>query len=229
MSSDPDPGRRRVPTNGLAFFGAVTASVSHELNNVISIIDQTAGLLQDMIAGEQQGIPIGIERLTEMAASVRNQTSRGLGIIRRLNRFAHGTDHPVSEFDLNEVAENLVQLTGRLADLKRTRLDFKPYPMTLTVTGSPFLLQQAAFGILLVLLNASERDDAIEIAVSGDDSHAALTIRSPRPVPADDDIAKLRALVVSMHGELAGHDEGGSSVYCITIPARPPVTDETEK
>ena len=69
---------------GLAFFGAVTASVTHEQNNVLSVIDQTAGLLQDMIAAEREGTPINIDRLADAVRTVQAQTERSLGIIRRL-------------------------------------------------------------------------------------------------------------------------------------------------
>ncbi len=39
---------RMLREKGLAFFSTVTASVSHELANTIAIIEQTAGLLQDL-------------------------------------------------------------------------------------------------------------------------------------------------------------------------------------
>ena len=35
--------------NGFAFFGAITASLSHELNNVLATIKELSGLLEDLV------------------------------------------------------------------------------------------------------------------------------------------------------------------------------------
>jgi len=58
---------RLLKDEGLAFFGAITASISHELNNVIAIIDQSAGLLNDLLAGAQYGRPITNEKLERIS------------------------------------------------------------------------------------------------------------------------------------------------------------------
>ena len=67
--SDIDNGdiERVMWENSLAFFGAITASVSHELNNVMSIIDQNNGLLKDLLA---VGHPISNERLERINNSI---------------------------------------------------------------------------------------------------------------------------------------------------------------
>ena len=47
--------------DSLAFFGKVSASISHELKNVMAIISETAGLLGDLSAmarGVQPSTPI---------------------------------------------------------------------------------------------------------------------------------------------------------------------------
>ena len=36
----------------LEFFGKITACISHELNNVLSIINEYTGLLEDLTLGE---------------------------------------------------------------------------------------------------------------------------------------------------------------------------------
>ena len=89
MSSDSGDEREQLRREkDLAFFGAITASVSHELNNVISIVYQTAGLLNDLLAGAQRGRPISDERLEQIAIRIGEQTERGAAIIKRLNAFA---------------------------------------------------------------------------------------------------------------------------------------------
>jgi signal transduction histidine kinase len=179
MSGNTDKGRERPePKTSIQFFGAVTASVSHELNNVISIIDQTAGLVEDMIIGEQNGVPISLERLGSAVTTMRKQTERGLDIIRRLNRFAHSSDYPNTDFDLNEIVQNLVHLTQRLASLKRAQLVFSASPEPLVIVSDPFLLQQILFRLIRRVLNTVEREGIIELDVRGAAGQVEVNVTS---------------------------------------------------
>lgn len=218
-ASEREPDRSDA---GLAFFGRVTASVSHELNNVISIIDQTAGLLEDLIAGEERGIPITTERLSQAAASIKKQTDRGLHIIQRLNRFAHSADYPVVEFDVNEVMENLVALTRRLADLKRAGLELKSCPTQLQVTGNPFLLQQAIFAVIGLGLGSVERDDVIEVVIEGDGGGSTITVTCPREINTDDNtFVALHQVADRLQGNLSVNNEAGKTEFRLYIPKCP--------
>ena len=184
MSGNDDSGKAATSQKGIAFFGTVTASVTHELNNVISIIEQTAGLLDDLVAGEERGVPISIERLGEISTSVQKQTRRGLGIIERLNRFAHTTDRPVTEFDVDEVVSNLVELSRRLAGLKRVTLEYRAPAADARLTGNPFALQEAVFLTLRRVLDATE--STCVVAVGADPSGGvAITIEPDGAIDPD--------------------------------------------
>ena len=220
-----DDSNRKVVDSSLTFFGKVTASVSHELNNVISIIDQTGGLLQDLIAGEERGIPITTERLSQAVTSILKQTGRGLEIIKRMNRFAHSADFPVTEFDANETIDNLVALTRRLADLKRARLEYKTYPAELMVTGNPFLLQQVIFGMIGLMLADAERDDIYKITVGSDNSLFSVAVAGPSRGEADNKIlTELRELSGGIGGQLKIYVKDESIAYNLMVPMRLPET-----
>jgi len=57
--------------DGLKFFGIITASVTHELNNILSIIDQSAGLVEDFMANPDSGVPLTEEKLKQITAKIR--------------------------------------------------------------------------------------------------------------------------------------------------------------
>lgn len=207
--------------DSLAFFGAVTASVSHELNNVISIIDQTAGLIEDMIAGEERGVPISIERLGTASATVRRQTGRGLDIIHKLNRFAHSADLPLVEFDINEVLTNLVGLTQRLASLKRSELEFKPTAEAVKITGNPFLLQQILFSAIRLVLTVVEPNDKIVLSAGKADSEVVIEIRCPRAMTvSDQNLAALQALADQTSGRLTFESTDSSSLFSVRLSGK---------
>ena len=169
MSEFSDNSRKpAIPLTSVSFFGAVTASVSHELNNVVSIIDQSAGLLDDLAAGAMQGNAIDPARLVRVAEAIGRQTERGIDIIRRLNRFAHSTDVPVCTYDLNEVVGNLGSLIKRLADMRQVEVSVEPYFEELEITGDPFLLQHVLFAAYALLLQQVVADDSIAFIVQSD-------------------------------------------------------------
>lgn len=220
MSNDSDS--RYLTDAGMAFFGAVTASVSHELNNVISIIDQTAGLLDDMIAGEEQGVPISVDRLTSAVASVQKQTERGLGIIKRLNKFAHSADQPLLEFEVYEVLSNLVSLAQRLASLKRASLELKPAVEQLRITSNPFFMQQVLFRVLKLVLEVVEPEDIVSLAALGKDTGVALTIESPRPaLPTDEQLAVLNRLAAQIEGSLSVEAQDTGTKFTLELSRHP--------
>ena len=214
------PGRA---TADLAFFGKVTASVTHELNNVISIIDQTAGLLGDLIAGEERGIPISTERLAGAAATIQRQTQRGLGIIARLNRFAHTADAVRAVFDLNDVVGNIVTLSERLAGLKRIRLEFRPSEFATPVSGSPFAFQHLVFTALQAVVAAAKPDTTILVKTEAQQNGLAVGIFSVGQLTLDrDSLAGLSALSEPFSGTVAVQPEGQQTALWLNVRVSSP-------
>ena len=92
-----------IGETGLQFYGKITASVSHEIKNVLAIINENAGLLEDLTLMTDRGQPIDPARLKTMAAVVQKQIGRADGILNNMNRFAHSIDKTVAEVDLNQI------------------------------------------------------------------------------------------------------------------------------
>ncbi len=176
--NNPQDLDKNVWSNSLAFFGAITASVSHELNNVMSIIDQNNGLLSDLLIGAQYGRPITNERLERISNSITNQMERGVKIIKRLNTFAHSVDDPVREFDLIQLVDNFTRLAQRLANLKKTTLESVHEADQITVNTSPFLVQQIMFLCIQRTLNAARENDVIEILTKPGGAKVAIEIHA---------------------------------------------------
>ena len=65
-----------ITETGLQFFGSISASISHELKNVLAIVNENAGLLEDFTLMADRGKPIDPARLKIMAAAVKRQVGR---------------------------------------------------------------------------------------------------------------------------------------------------------
>ena len=221
MNSIQDNNQEQVlRENELAFFGAITASVSHELNNVISIIDQTAGLLEDLLIGAETGRQIENDRLKRIADNISNQTQRGVGVIKRLNTFAHSVDDPVKEFDINDLVENLTALTRRFANLKRIQLEMQLYNGSITLISSPFMIQQIMFRCIKHALEISQQGDTVNINVDRSDSNALVTIESPG-IDRDEegfDPVYVELLASRIGGSLNISSEPDRTTFKLSIP-----------
>jgi len=222
MTSIDNDQEQLLREKSLAFFGAITASVSHELNNVISIIDQTAGLLEDLLYGAQQGRPIQNERLERIATRVRKQTQRGVGIIKRLNRFAHSVDDPVGEFELNNLIENLTALNQRFASLKRVNLETHYSDEPINIICSPFLIQQVLFLCIKMALDASQENDTIIVAINSDDDEVKMSVKGRK---LEQDVNELYSdyldqLMTIMGGNIEVKSDDNQSVFKILIQRR---------
>lgn len=214
-------GRFAPTETDLAFFGRITASVTHELNNVISIIEQTAGLLDDLIAGEERGIPITTERLTALSASIQKQTRRGLGIIDSLNRFAHTTDATETKFDINDVVSNLIELSHRLASLRKIRLAYQPTPSPQYLIGNPFAIQHAVFESLLIALTCGPTDSAVSVETLADDDSVRIFIPFEGAGPLDADrTTNLKNMLALTGGSLKVETTASATRLTLRLPRK---------
>lgn len=125
---------------GLAFFGTVTASISHEIKNRMAIINEQAGLLEDLVLMAERGTPIDMERLRRLSRSVKDQVRQGDDIIRNMNRFAHSVDTPLGTFEVKSLLELTAQLAARKASMKGVTLAVDSDSPEAVLTTIPFSL-----------------------------------------------------------------------------------------
>ncbi len=107
----------------LQFFGRICASVSHDLKNVLAVVNEGAGLLSDLSLMAEKGMPLDPAKLRSVAGSIQAQIRRGDEIIKGLNTFAHSVDEPVSSVNLAEVVSLVVSLAARLARARNVSLE----------------------------------------------------------------------------------------------------------
>ena len=105
-----------------AFLGRITAAFTHEMKNVLAIIKESAGLMEDLLALSQEATFPQRDRFVRCLTTIAAQTKRGVELSGRLNRFAHSPDQDIATVDLNDILEQVVFLSGRFARLKGVTL-----------------------------------------------------------------------------------------------------------
>lgn len=150
-----DPGSNFIGESGLRFFGKVTASVSHEIRNVLAIINENAGLLEDLALNLEKGIPLEAGRVKTITGKLQNNVRRGDEIVNNMNRFAHSIDEPLQKVDMGDILDMMTRLAQRTASTKRTVLEHKIPETPIVLTTRPFLLENVIWLCLNAVIDAA--------------------------------------------------------------------------
>jgi C4-dicarboxylate-specific signal transduction histidine kinase len=163
----------------LEFYGRITASISHELNNILSIINEYSGLLDDLVLAVEKGKSLDENKIQKIAQNISEQIKRQRDIIKLLNKFAHRADTPITKFNLNELVNDITRLTQRFASLKKVNLVSSLPNEDITLTNNPFALQQIIFLCFDMALESSNPNDNISIHFQNAESNVIIEIISP--------------------------------------------------
>lgn len=143
--------------------GKITASFTHEFMNVLATIQETSGLMEDLII---MSLPQDFqhrEKFIRSCAIIKEQVRRGMEMSDRLNKFSHSMEVSEARIDLNEFLDQSVFLVRRLARLKQVSLTVKHTEPPPAITTDPFRLQLIIIACLDFLLNSADKDDAITL------------------------------------------------------------------
>lgn len=169
---------------GVLYFGRVAAGLSHELSNVLNIINELAGLQRDIAAAAvEQGGDARLARLADLAQRIKAQVGRGEAINRGLHRFAHSVDNADTSFDLGELLGLLAFLEERPARLARVALDVQPPQHELALCGDPFSLLLALHACVGAALRACAEDGRVEVRAEAGNGEARIRVTATGSLP----------------------------------------------
>ena len=172
-------------TEGLKFFGKVNASISHELKNILAIISETDGFLNDLTELAKQGKELKLSLLENCSNSIAEEIQRGFTTIKQMNRFSHSVDVPVAEINLVEILELMAGLSGFLSFASNVRIENKDNGVK-TITTCPFLLQNLIYQILCFAYESAGPTGEIRLHLSTEnDKGVLLGFFSSAQMPAE--------------------------------------------
>jgi len=177
-----------IGKEGLRFFGKMSASISHEIKNVLAIINENVGLLEDFTLMAEKGRPIDMERFKTVAGKIRSQVGRADGIVKNLNRFAHSADHFSGEIDLNESLGFVVALSERSAAMANVSFEHMETGRTVPLNTTPFFLQNLLWLCLHFAIEVANEDKKVHLLVEKMENGARIrfsNLRSTEKMPED--------------------------------------------
>lgn len=189
---------------GLAFFGSITASLSHEMNNVFATVNELSGLIEDILAACDRGRPLDPERVKSTVQRISAQIARGQEYVKQLNRFAHSADHDRVNFDLQDVLERITALCQRFARLRKVSLQTS-FPLEpFSLEGNPFDLQHVVFRCIDIALALSPSGAAIDVRFAPSDEGARISVIGDKPGGSKEDRSLQLSLLAGLVAELGG-------------------------
>lgn len=126
---------------GMKFFGRMSASATHEIKNTLAIINESAGLLEDLSIAADQGIPLSIPRIKNISKMITRQVQRADLILKKLNRFSHSTDQSTDSVDLEKTLYFVLNLADRLIKAHGVTIKITSPLTPLIITTNLFCLE----------------------------------------------------------------------------------------
>lgn len=196
---------------GARFFGEISASISHEIKNVLAIINENAGLLQDMVMMSEKGLPLNPERLLRLAHAITGQVARGDRIVKGMNRFAHSADAPTETVDVGAVVHFVVDLAARLITMKGSALQIETTPTPVTTITNRFFLENLVWACLCRAMEARAPDRTVSVVAEKNEdttrirfcglAEEAFTNGMNFPSPREKAVARLLGAQLTADGE----------------------------
>ena len=176
----------------LQYFGAMLPSHSHEAKNVLAVINENAGLMDDYILMAQKGKSLNLERLSSLAATIRKQVIRLNDLITDVRQAAEGIENNTQEICLVNHARQVSELMSKKAATRSIRFEVSARQEPILIHAKPVLLLHMLWvcldyamgvsnkGSQIVLTLEKRTEDAV-VLLSGIDGLDSATITTIMP------------------------------------------------
>lgn len=206
----------RVTAICIEAFARIAASISHEIKNTLSIINENAGLLEDLalMSGEDGGV--SSERIRTATASIARQVARSNIIMKDLNRFAHSGDLPINRVSIEETLSLVINLASRQAAMRKLQVNAS-CPPELSCQTRPFILNVLLYTSLRRIYTAVDESSKLLIEAATTPSGVVITVHPQDSTnegfmpPGNDD----EQILIEY---LAGTGRAGDKLLTLTIP-----------
>lgn len=216
---------QKIFEDALRFSGAVSASLSHEINNVLAIVGELSGLLGDYLVAVENGKEPSPEKRQRTADKIAVQMERGKHHIQQLNRFAHSVDKPEIEFDAKENCEYTLSLLERFARLRKVELKPSLDKVSKHFKGSPFEFQHVVFRAVELMILLAKQQASISIDLTEKPAGIALCFSCPEldkretVVAVSERLALLETLTARTNGSCqADYQQGEQMKITLELP-----------
>lgn len=144
----------------IIFSERIASSVSHELRNILAVIKENSGLLQDLIMLGKYDDSSG--KLKKITDTILKQVSIGEETTTHLNKFAHLNDKDIEFFSCKNELNELLGLIKRPLKQKGLNIVLN-IDEDIKIEASRFFFQMTLYFIINEIIKLSEYGSKLEI------------------------------------------------------------------
>ena len=128
-----------------AFLAKITASTTHEIRNVLAIVKESAGLIEDLVQSYGKRGTLKEDKLFQAVNRIDAQVGRGAQLLTNLNRLSHGLDRASEAIDVGASARQVASLCERFARQRRQTVQVLEPEAPLTANANALRFQMVLF------------------------------------------------------------------------------------
>jgi signal transduction histidine kinase len=165
-----------VAADRLAALGTLSAGTAHEINNPLAIINDAAGWLKSRVA-KDTSLSEQMRKDMDLAlGKIETNVKRARQITHQLLTFCRQTDAAIKEFDLSELAAEVVELTRKTAVEFQAETGVVSQSKTMPVWSDPSQLRQVLINLVTNGLQAAGPGGRVRLTISGDDAQIEVAV-----------------------------------------------------
>nr|MBF0220713.1 HAMP domain-containing histidine kinase [Desulfobulbaceae bacterium] len=153
----------RLRESQLFCIGKLLASYTHELKNHLAIINESSGLMGDLLEMTMDEEDKTCQRFKKIIGTIGERIAQANTMAKYLNSFGHRMDVPLSNFNVNDLLTEELALIDRGAGTKKVEIKRDLEAQLPSVLNNASLLQFVVFILVQELIEKFADGGVIEI------------------------------------------------------------------
>jgi signal transduction histidine kinase len=180
-----------IAADRLAALGALSAGTAHEINNPLAIINEAAGWLRDRL-NKNESIPTDLHKdLNFVLEKIQSSVKRARRITHQMLAFSRQTDSVIKEFDLLELALEVVALTRKTASENRIKVTVTSEEKDMLIWSDPYQVRQVLVNLVTNGLQSLGSDGSVDIFIKDNGTNAIVEVKDNGPGIPPENIEKI--------------------------------------
>ncbi len=232
-----------IAADRLAALGTLSAGTAHEINNPLAIINDSAGWLKSRAAKDESISPAMRKDLDLALEKIETSVKRARRITHQLLSFARSADTMTKEFNLSELAVEVVELTRKTATECQAEVSAACEVKDMRIWSDPYQVRQVLINLVSNGLQAVAPGGMVEIIITGNEKDAIAVVRDNGPGIPPENLARIfepffttkppgegtglglsvsRGIIEKLGGQIKVDSKlGKGTIFSVSIPRKP--------
>ena len=243
--------QQMIACERLASLGTLAAGVAHEINNPLAIMKESVGWMKLLLEKTDKEQMTRKEDFYKALNKIENSIERARRITHQLLGFARKTDSVLSETNIKELVEEMVELVKREATHKEIEISQLMDSSLNSFWTDPYQLRQVLMNLLTNAVHATGVRGKITVMVENQGDQVALTVRDTGQGIPRENMERIfepffstkapgegtglglfvsRGIVERLGGTISVESQVGKGAnFCVRLPKRPRAETSLER